>query len=304
MLAFWWAGTRESGADVRVFASRWKAGEWSQPRVVVEREALSAELGFAVRRLGNPAAWVAPDGRVHLYVVATGLGGWAASRIVQLVSNDEGGRFAVKRVLPMSPLFNTSVLVRTSPVGLADGGWLLPAYFELGNKYPLLMSFDGTGAPRWLSRIGSLTTALQPALLAVSGREMRALMRDVGSQRKVQQAISRDSGETWADLPASELANHDSSVAALRLNEGGFVMLHNDKLPAGGSPRQWLRLSTSHDAQDWVAAGDVLLGLPGDEFSYPSVQQLGRQLHVTFTSQRKAIAHHVYDIDYAEPQFQ
>jgi len=202
----------------------------------------------------------------------------------------------------MSPLFNTSALVRTSPVGVADGGWLLPAYFELGNKYPMLVSFGGDGEPRWITRIGSLTTALQPALVAVSGREMRALMRDNSDERKVQQAMSHDGGQSWEDLPASGLANHDSSVAALRLRDGGFVMLHNEHVAAAGSPRQWLRLSVSGDATTWIPGVDVLKGQPGDEFSYPSVQQIGRELHVTYTSQRQAIAHHIYDISYARTE--
>jgi len=302
LLAFWWAGERESGADVKVYVARWDDGRWSAPRPVVDRDTLGDALGFAVRRIGNPSAWVAPDGRVHLYVVATGLGGWAASRIVHLVSADEGRSFDVQRVLPMSPLFNTSALVRTSPVGAADGGWLLPAYFELGNKYPMLVSFDEDGDPRWITRIGSLTTALQPALVAVSGREMRALMRDHGDDRRLQQAVSRDGGEHWEDLPASGLANHDSSVAALRLRDGGFVMLHNEQLDTAASPRQWLRLSVSGDAASWAPGVDVLKGLPGDEFSYPSVQQVGRELHVTYTFQRQAIAHHVYDISYARTE--
>lgn len=302
LLAFWWAGERESGADVKVYAARWSADRWGAPRSVVDRDTLSEALGFGVRRIGNPAAWVAADGRVHLYVVATGLGGWAASRIVHLVSANEGLTFTVLRVLPMSPLFNTSALVRTSPVATAGGGWLLPAYFELGNKYPMLVSFAEDGEPRWISRIGSGTTALQPALVPVSGGEMRALMRDRGEERRVQQAVSLDGGQNWEDLPASALANHDSSVAALRLHDGGFVMLHNVHGEAGGSPRQWLRLSVSADARTWAPAVDVLKGRPGDEFSYPSVQQVDRELHVTFTSQRRAIAHHIYDISYSKAE--
>ena len=42
------------------------------------------------------------------------------------------------------------------------------------------------------------------------------------------------------------------------------------------------------------------LGVPGEEFSYPSVLQIGQQLHVTYTDQRRSIAHRVYDIHYAE----
>jgi predicted neuraminidase len=124
-------------------------------------------------------------------------------------------------------------------------------------------------------------------------------MRDIGPQRRVQQAVSHDGGDTWEDAPASAIANRDNSVAALRLVGGGFVLLHNDA-PAGGSPRQWLRLSTSNDGQRWVPGFDVQRGVQGDEFSYPCVQQVGNQLHVTYTFQRKAIAHRVYDIEPGE----
>ena len=126
MLAFWWAGSRESGPDVKVYASRWHNGAWSQAWEVASRASLGRALGFGVRRIGNPVAWTDRDSRIHLYVVATGLGGWAASRVAHMVSSDHGASFEVKRVLPMSPLFNTSVLVRTNPVGTADGGWWLP----------------------------------------------------------------------------------------------------------------------------------------------------------------------------------
>lgn len=299
LLAFWWAGSRESAPDVSLYLARWSEGRWSAAQKVADRAWLGQQLGFGVRRIGNPSAWVAPDGRVQVFMVATGLGGWAAARVVQLESADAARSFALRRVLPLTPLANTSVLVRTNPVGLDDGGWLLPAYFELRNKYPLVVSFDADGAPRGISRIGRSTSALQPALLPVSGTELRALMRDIGPSHRVQQAVSHDAGRSWEDLPPLDIPNRDDSVAALRLANGGYVMLHND-MPPGGSPRQWLRLSTSADAQTWTPALDVQRGAAGDEFSYPSVQQLGRQLHVTYTAQRKAIGHQVYDIVDAE----
>lgn len=197
----------------------------------------------------------------------------------------------------MSPLFNTSVLVRTSPVGLPDGGWWLPAHFELGNKYPLLMSFGPQGQPRWLARIGERTTVLQPAVVAVSNNEIRAWMRDMSEQRRIQHAVSRDGGTSWEDLPALEVANHNSSVAALKLTGGGYVLLHNHR---GGddSSRKLLRLSISDDARSWTHAFDIATGESDEEYSYPSVQQIGDELHVTYTYRREAIAHHVYGIRY------
>jgi predicted neuraminidase len=299
LLALWWAGSRESGPDVKVYASRWNDGKWSSPHEVASRESLGDALGIGIRRIGNPVVWTARDGTINLFVVGTGLGGWAASRVVHLVSSDHGESFEVKRLLPMSPLFNTSVLVRTTPVGLADGGWWLPAYFELGIKYPLIMAFDNAGEPQWLTRIGERTTTLQPTVVPVSAFEAHALMRDTSDERKIQQAFSRDGGATWEDLPALDLPNHSTSVAALRLTEGGYLLLHNH-VTESGSSRNVLRLSISQDARSWEHLFDVARGDPGEEFSYPALQQVGDELHMTYTSRRTSIEHRVYRIAYGK----
>jgi predicted neuraminidase len=297
LMAFWWAGSRESGPDVKVYASRLTHGVWSPSREVASRASLGAAVGFGVRRIGNPVAWTDRHGKIHLWVVATGLGGWAASRIVQLVSSDEGEHFGVLRVLPMSPLFNTSALIRTGPVPLADGGWWLPVYFEMGIKYPMLMAFDDQGEPRWLSRIGARTSTLQPALVATSGTDAHAWMRDASDVHKVQHAVSHNAGASWEDQPPLDMANQNSSVAAHRLPSGAMLMLHN-YVPAGGTARNVLRLSLSNDATSWTRMFDVVQGKEDEEFSYPALQQVGDELHITYTSRRQAIAHHVYRISY------
>lgn len=299
MIAFWWAGSRESGPDVKVYASRWADGKWGQPWVVASRASLGDALGFGVRRIGNPVAWTSADGKINLFVVATGLGGWAAARVVQLVSSDSGDRFTVKRLLPMSPLFNTSVLVRTAPVRLVNGGWGLPMYFELGIKYPMMMAFDMHGDPGWLSRIGTSTTALQPTIVPVSDQEFHAWMRDASDEQRVQYAHSRDGGVSWSDKPALDLPNHSTSLSALRLSNGSILMLHNHVVP-GGSSRNMLRLSLIKDARTWTHVLDVAHGKAGDEFSYPDLRQIGKQLHITYTSRREAIAHHVLDLEFGE----
>lgn len=294
LMVFWWAGSRESGPDVKVYSALWRGGRWSAAREVASRESLGAALGFGVRRIGNPVAWTAPDGSLHLYVVATGLGGWAASRVAHLVSTDHGERFEVRRLLPLSPLFNTSALVRAAPVPLRDGGWWLPMYFELGIKYPTLMAFNADGSPRSLSRIGARTDTLQPSL-TISGQRAHALMRDASDARRVQHAVSIDGGLTWDDMPALNLPNYSTSVALLRLSSGAMLLLHNH-VDALASDRSQLRLSVSSDARSWTRVLDVARGSPGEEFSYPTLRQIGNELHVTYTSRRTAIAHHVYRI--------
>ena len=295
VVAFWWAGSRESGPDVKVYAARWTGGKWGQPWQVASRESLGTALNFGVRRIGNPVAWAADDGTIHLYVVATGLGGWAASRVVQLASVDEGRNFSVKRTLPMSPLFNTSVLVRTAPVALADGGWWLPLYFEMGVKYPQMLAFDRHGNPQNITRIGSRTSTLQPTIVPFSSSEVHAWMRDSSDEQSVQHAHSKDGGTSWADMPPLDLPNQNTSLSALRLSNGAVVLLHNHVGP-GGSDRNMLRLSLARDARNWTRLVDVVHGKPGEEFSYPDLQQIGDKLHVTYTSRRQAIAHHVFHI--------
>ncbi|WP_342117571.1 sialidase family protein [Pseudoduganella sp. OTU4001] len=297
MAAFWWAGSRESGPDVKVYAAHWAEGKWSQPWEVASRDSLSAALGYGVRRIGNPVAWASADGRINLFVVATGLGGWAASRVVQLVSDDQARNFTVKRTLPMSPLFNTSMLVRSTPVGLADGGWLLPAYFEMGIKYSLMLAFDQSGDPRWISRIGSRNSTLQPTIVPISQNEVHAWMRDSSKEQRVQQARSSDGGANWDDQPPLELPNQNTSLSALRLSNGSIALLHNHVLP-GGSDRNVLRLSITNDTRKWSRVIDIAQGAAGEEFSYPDLHQIGSELHITYTSRREAIAHHVIDMTF------
>jgi predicted neuraminidase len=214
-----------------------------------------------------------------------------------MVSDDLGKSFTVKRVLPMSPLFNTSMLVRTTPVGLADGGWLLPAYFEMGIKYPLMLAFDSNGDPRWISRIGSRITTLQPTIVPFSSSEVHAWMRDASREQRVQHARSSDGGVNWDDLPALSLPNQSTSLSALRLSNGSIVLLHNHVLP-GGSDRNVLRLSTTKDGRHWTQVTDIAHGSAGEEFSYPDLHQVGDELHITYTSRREAIAHHVIGLDF------
>jgi predicted neuraminidase len=292
LIAFWWAGSRESGPDVKVYASRWRNGQWSNNWIVASRDSLGDALGHGVRRIGNPVAWTAADGTVHLYVVATGMGGWAASRVVQLQSSDEGATFKVRRVLPMSPVFNTSVLVRATPVGQADGGWWLPVYFEIGHKYPMLVSFDANGNPQRLTRIGTRTRSLQPTLVQVSPTEVRAWMRDANKERSVvQQAVSHDGGENWDDLGPTDIRNRGTALAVLRLHNGTMLMLGNQGTSTA-TERSTLALSMSADGHHWQHVTDIVSGQPRDEFSYPAMFQVGDELHITYTYQRRAIAHH------------
>ena len=293
VMAFWFAGRRESADDVQIAASQFdrRTQQWSAARFVLNREGLGAQLGFGIRRLGNPVAWLDGQGRIHLFVVATGLGGWAAARIVHLRQSNESQDFAKLsfesvRVLPLSWLWNTSFLVRTAPLALADGGMVLPVHFELGIKYPVALHFDASGEFRGMVRISNRTHLLQPTLLMVQTSQWLALMRDQGSVGKVAVAQTLDGGKHWQDLPDLALDNPDSSVAGLAVAPGSLWLAHN----SSPHSRNALDLSASTQGQSWSLAQALAHGTGAAEYSYPALAWADDSLWVGYTDMRQRIS--------------
>ncbi|MFZ4478366.1 MAG: exo-alpha-sialidase [Rhodoferax sp.] len=293
LLAFWFSGARESAADVQIAASHFDRAtrQWSAARFVLNRHAMAEQLGFGLRRLGNPVAWCDSRGRIHLFVVATGLGGWASSRIVHLLQSNSGQDFAglsfeVERVLPLSWLWNNSFLVRTAPLPLKDEGMVLPVHFEMGIKYPVALRFDARGEFLGMVRISTRKHLLQPTLLMEADTRWLALMRDQRVDGRVAVAQTVDGGRNWTDLPDLALHNPDSSVAGLALAPGRMLLAHNP-LPKA---RTRLDLSASIDGRNWVRAHTLAQGAGSAEYSYPALAWADQSLWVSYTDQRQAIA--------------
>ncbi len=293
LLAFWFAGAKESAADVGIALSGFERAtqQWTPARWVVDRQSLGRQLGFAVRRLGNPVAWLDGDGRVQLFVVATGLGGWAASRIVQLRQAPGDAvlatlRFDVVRVLPLSWLFNTSFLVRNTPLPLSDGGMVLPVHFELGRKWPAALRFDAQGRLLTQTRLTTRAHLLQPTLLAVQAPHWLALLRDQRPDGRIAAVQSTDGGVSWHDLPDLALTNPDAAVAALAGAPGQYWLAHNSSAHA----RNVLDLSASGDGVQWSLLQGLAQGTGTQEFSYPALAWADGALWVSYTEQRRRIA--------------
>lgn len=303
MMAFWFAGTRESAADVNIVASRLDRAtrEWSPAFTVVDRQQAGRALGVRLRRLGNPVGWADAQGRLHMFVVGTGLGGWAASRVVHLQedANQRQGLWQARGILPLTPLvpsLNTSVLVRTAPMPLDDGGALLPVYFELGMKHSAVVRLGPTGEMQALQRITRRHDVLQPALVPLSSKQWLAFHRNQGPSNRLAVSATTDAGAHWQDVPDATFSNADSSVAALRSHNGTVVLVHN---PAERG-RQALWLSQTAKPQDPTAwhTRPVMDGDAGDEYSYPSVVELppaspsgpAGELWLSYTHRRQAIA--------------
>jgi len=291
LTAFWFAGDRESAPNVQIVAAQFDRVRqaWSPARVVVNRHAVGEQLGLGLRRLGNPVAWMDGQGRMHLFVVATGWGGWAASRILHLQQREgtpaSDLQFEPLRVLPLSWLWNLSYLVRTAPLALADGGMVLPAYFEMGAKTPVALRFDSYGGLVDVTRISQRSHLLQPALVAATPTQWWALLRDTRPQGKIGVSQTRDAGKTWTDAPDLPLDNPDAGIAALSIGTE-HLLVFNPSV----SDRKRLRLARSVDGVRWVTELELEDGLPGQEFSYPAMAWADHSLWLSYTDQRKSIA--------------
>ena len=320
--AFWFAGSRESGPDVEIVMSQFANQTWTKPVTVVNRHTVFHELGIGswIRRLGNPVAWIDAQGRTHLYVVATGLGGWSASRILHLVQAKQDmasqPAFVPQGFLQLSPFFNLSHLVRGVPVPMQDGGVLLPVYFELGIKYPVAVRLNKDGelvqSQAAVVRMAGNLKSLQPTVVVVSSANATAYLRDNTDDKKLRFVQTTDAGATWQDVPSSQGAvgeagadfviNPDSSALALRVG-AQTLLIHNPqtsgrhRLVIEGSKdglRGFKRLATLEYEPPQID------GVEFNEYSYPSAVIIGKQLHVSYTYQKHFIRHVVLNIESKE----
>lgn len=315
LMAFWFAGSREGAPDVQIAASQFDRAtqRWSAARFVVNRHEMGEQLGHGVRRLGNPVAWLDAQDKVHLFVVATGWGGWSAGRILHLRQSGEAQdvprlAFEPARVMPLSWLWNTSFLVRSAPLMLADGGMVLPVYFELGIKYPLLLRFDGSGHFKGMVKISRRRYLLQPTLLMRSESHWLALMRDNRGGGHVAVAQTFDGGLNWTDAPDLPILNHDTSVVGMALGPESMLLAYN----SSPNSRSVLDLSRSRDGRNWqlertlagagAASKDKDRGGAMSEYSYPALAWADGSVWVSYTDQRRSIAWQRFKYEAVPPQ--
>jgi predicted neuraminidase len=295
MAAFWFAGSREGALDVGIAMSLWSRASraWTPAVRVIDRQTAGTALGKGILHIGNPVAWLDRQHRLHLFVVGTGLGGWAASRVLHLRQPTATTSFNPTQLelepvaqLPLSWLWNLSHLVRHAPLPLADGGMVLPVYFEMGNKYPVFAWFSAEGDFLGMRQFTGIQPALQPALLALDAQHWLALLRTQTSDGHIGVLNSTNAGVSWHRQADLDLSNDDSAVASLRLPDGRFVMARN---PAERG-RSQLLMHTSQDASHWSAPQVLAEGVTGSEYAYPALSWTDDRLWISYTHQRQAIA--------------
>ncbi len=229
--AFWFAGKREGGPDVGIHSAVFdpRAARWSEEERVVTREQIRRQWGRHVRKLGNAVPVLDDDGRMRLFVVAVSFGGWAASRLVVLESDDLGASWRFDEALTASPFLNISTLVKTPPIRYQDGTVGLPVYHEMVGKFGEILRLDEHNRIVDKERIGYGRKAIQPLVLVDGPKQATALLRNENEddQGMLYRSDSLDGGEDWSPLYGSRLTNPSSAVGGVVLSPGHWLVVAN-----------------------------------------------------------------------------
>lgn len=288
----WFDGIRESHNDVRILGVTYPEG--GAPAEVLTRQSVSADMVPAqtVLTLGNTIG----DGAGGLFATTVSLGGWAASSVTHLPG--AGGVLAEGRRLNLSPLLARSHLVKSPVVAMADGGHVLPTYFEMGNAYGVAARLDAAGRVRGQSDMRGGPLAIQPMIVPTSQTEAVALLRNFAPSGRVLLASwTEDGGQTWSAPQALDLPNPSAPVAAVPLSDGRLLMAFN----TASDHADTLGFAVSGDGGRTWEQGAVLGAQGGGALRYPMMRVLGDgRIALTYSNGGKSgIAAHVFTESWA-----
>lgn len=186
---------------------------------------------------------------------------------------------------------------RTHPLELPGGRILLPLYSD-GYSFGLVAISDDRGITWTASEPIISHGGIQPSIVRKNDGTLVAYLRDNGPPpKRVQTAQSSDNGVSWTDAVDTGIPNPGSSLEAIRLRNGHWVMVFND-LESG---RWSLAAALSEDeGASWKPVRHLELDENHkSQFHYPSVLQTRDGLiHVSysyFTPEGKAIKHVQFD---------
>ncbi len=192
---------------------------------------------------------------------------------------------------------------RTHPIELPSGRIIVPLYSD-GFSFGLMAISDDAGKSWHASEPIVGFGNIQPSVVRKKNGELVAYMRDNGpAPKRVMKSVSKDDGETWSPAEDTEIFNPGTSVEAIALRNGRWVMAYND-VEKG---RTSLAISMSDDeGQTWKWKRNMQKG--AGSYHYPSlIQAADGNLHLTYSEfetrdgkQFKSIRHVRFNTDWIE----
>ena len=289
-IAAWFGGTAEGQPDVGIWTSRWVDGKWSAPVAVAD----GVQPDGKRWPCWNPVLFQKPGGELLLFykVGPSPMTWWGLIRI----STDGGMTWSEPTRLsrdgtaihggPVGPIKN-------KPVALSRDVLLAPSSTETEKGWRAHFERSSDGGATW-NVIGPVNDgraigAIQPSVLDLGSGKLLALGRTRESKR-IFQIESANGGLTWGEMTLTDMPNPNSGTDAVTLADDRHLLIYNHSEKA----RTPLNIAVSSDGRTWTPA--VTLETEPGEFSYPAIIQAAYgKVHVTYTWNRKKIAHAVID---------
>lgn len=190
----------------------------------------------------------------------------------------------------------TGWMTRIKPLRLPEGRILLPLYSD-GFNLSLVAISDDNG-DTWKPSLPLVGRGnVQPAIVRKKNGTLVALMRDNGdSPGRIMRSESADNGFTWSTCTKTSVPNPGSSVDAIALASGKWLLVCND-LEDG---RFRLAVSLSDDeGATWKWTRYIECdSTKGNSYAYPTVIQASDgMIHLTYSRhlrEGKTICHSVF----------
>jgi len=333
LLSCWFEGSGERNAnDVKVKGARLKKGssKWSNPFLMADTPGQPDcnPVLFVDQNNKLILYWVVVQAnrwensvlkyRTSIDYIKNGAPKWDWQDVILLKPNDDFAETIKNQFSSMksrdlawaeyAPQYETMVyeaakdkkkretgwMTRIHPVILPSGRILLPLYSD-GYNLSLIAISDDQGES-WKPSLPIVGYGnIQPSIVQKKDGSLVAFMRDNGdSPGKILKSISIDNGYSWTAAEKTEIINPGTSVDAIKLKNGNWVMVYNDL----ESDRYSVAVSLSDDeGKTWkwtkrLERDDNKKG----SFSYPSViQTKDGMIHLTYSyrmgENKKTIKH-------------
>ena len=201
--------------------------------------------------------------------------------------------------------------VKNKCIVLHDRTLLAPASIETSDSWDCFADrFDGTDWQRSdffpidrskLSGKG----IIQPTLWEDDEHIVHALMRS--TEGCIMRSSSSDGGVSWSQVVPTALANNNSGIDAVRLDNGCVVLACNTA-SGNWAPRSTLALFVSDDngksfGEPYIVENEppdtskaAAANTPPAEFSYPAIIASGNRVWLSYTWKRRSIAFCEFEI--------
>jgi predicted neuraminidase len=330
LLVCWFHGSGERTADdVLIRGARWNhaTGKWTEPFTMADTPGFpetnpvlfldSRQRMFFLWPLIIAHKWETALMKYRIstdYQQASGPPRWEfqdnivlipkniAARVKEYVGKDAAGSGPqagyAKRLIEHSEdeyFSRMGWFTRTHPLQLPSGRILVPMYsdgFSFG-----IMAISDDGGYTWNASepiVGA--GCIQPSVVRMNDGSLVAYLRDNGPPpKRAHISFSKDDGVTWTQARDTDIPNPGTSLEAVRLRDGNWIMVYND-IERG---RYSLVAALSDDegaTWKWKRHLDGNPATTGtNQYHYPSViQAKDGSIHVTysyFVPEGKSIKH-------------